>query len=106
MTARFRICAALVAATCLGGCAIEPTTAPSAYTSSVRKKVIRAERLREAVVIGKSTRSEVIAALGETLVISLDTGHEVWVYRLAASRDAEFVILFAPSGIVAKTRLR
>jgi hypothetical protein len=35
----------------------------------------------------------------------------VWVYRIAgggnaSSGNAEFVILFAPSGVVAKTRIR
>jgi hypothetical protein len=74
--------------------------------TSLRKKVVPADRVKDAVAIGKSTRADVIAALGETLVISFDTGYEVWVYRLANAPTAEFVILFAPSGLVAKTRIR
>ena len=62
--------------------------------------------MKPAVTIGKSTKADVMAALGETLVISFDTGYEVWVYRLAENRRAEFVILFEPSGVVAKTRTK
>ena len=91
----------------------------------MRAKVIAAVRMKDAVAIGKSTKADVIAALGETLVISFDTGYEVWVYRLADDANAietwhsasvrsrpdkrvaahflpVFVILFAPSGVVAK----
>jgi hypothetical protein len=70
----------------------------------------------------------VAAALGEALVIKFESGYEVWVYRLARNShptattgrraergrventtrgmSAEFVILFSPSGLVAKTRFR
>lgn len=71
-------------------------------------------------MIGRSTRADVRAALGETLAISFDNGYEVWVYHLSddpraaqrrwlrpqAAASAEFVILFAPSGVVTKTRTR
>ncbi len=62
----------------------------------------------ERVVAGQSTKDDVLAALGPATVLRFDSGFEVWVYRakpLAAS-GAEFVILFAPSGTVKKTRLR
>ena len=82
----------------------------------LRTKVIAADRVKDAVA-GKSAKADVIAALGETLVISFDSGFEVWVYRLAndtpvrsaparPDTTAEFVVLFAPSGRVAKTRIR
>jgi hypothetical protein len=90
----------------VAGCAAQPSTTPSAVVTSPRTKVIAAQRLKDAVAIGKSTRADVIASLGETLVISFDTGYEVWVYRLAEDRRGEFVVLFAPSGVVAKTRMR
>jgi hypothetical protein len=80
----------------------------------------------DAVVIGRSTKADVIAALGESLVIRFDNGYEVWVYHLAddttagqkrlrtrsgaddtrPGESAEYVILFQPSGVVAKTRMR
>jgi hypothetical protein len=87
---------------------------------------------RAAVTIGKSTKAEVLAALGKAAVIRFDSGFEVWVYQITGEpvtiqtaakasaeapggRDslevatrgkAEFVILFAPSGVVSKTRVR
>ena len=126
MTMLIRIVVALAWSACIAGCAtpVSPT-APSAVVTPLRTKVIPADRARDAVAIGKSTRADVIAALGETLVISFDSGFEVWVYRLAGemfgkgrqgarsdreredeSRAGEFVVLFAPSGVVVKTRIR
>lgn len=79
------------------------------------------------VAIGKSTKADVVAALGSTKSISFDSGYEVWVYKVpvqgnysAGMREmmehallgrgvlgnAEYVVLFDPAGIVAKTRLR
>jgi hypothetical protein len=63
-----------------------------------------------AVVVGQSTKADVLAALGLATTIRFDSGHEVWVYRSkplrAPATGAEFVILFAPSGSVQKTRIR
>ncbi|MDB5921715.1 MAG: hypothetical protein JWN13_651 [Betaproteobacteria bacterium] len=128
MTGLFRIVVAHAFALCMAGCVIQGSTVPTAVVTPLRAKVIPADRVKDAVAIGKSTKADVIASLGETLVISFDTGYEVWVYRLAnhtpanaapAQRiartgsekawpptPAEFVILFAPSGLVAKTRIR
>jgi hypothetical protein len=109
---------------CIAGCATPPSTEPSATVTALRTTVIPPDSVRDAITIGKSTRAEVIAALGETLVITFDSGFEVWVYRLARDTPAkqgvartgpekerrgsaaEFVVLFAPSGLVAKTRMR
>ena len=106
MTALFRIGVALACAVCFTGCAVQPSTIPSAIVTSPRAKVIAEDRARNAVTIGKSTRADVLASLGETLVISFESGYEVWVYRLGRVRGAEFVILFTPSGLVSKTRMR
>ncbi len=97
--------AAVMVALLIAGCAGGPGTPPSAFVSSPRAKTIAVERTRDAVTIGKSTRADVIASLGETLVISFDNGYEVWVYRLAGKERGEFVVLFEPSGVVVKTRL-
>ena len=64
----------------------------------------------DSIAIGKSTKADVLTALGIATVINLDGGYEVWVYR-AKSREpaetkAEFVVLFSPDGVVKKTRLR
>jgi hypothetical protein len=128
MKGLFRIVVAHALAVCIAGCAIQASTVPTAAVTPMRAKVIATARIKDAVAIGKSTKADVIASLGETRVISFDTGYEVWVYRLSndtpaatapaphiartASEKAwprtaaEFVILFAPSGLVAKTRIR
>ena len=49
------------------------------------------------------TRAEARAALGEAKVLRLDSGYEVWAYDWAGS---DFIVLFAPDGRAAKSRLR
>ncbi len=63
------------------------------------------------IAIGKSTKPDVSSALGEAIVIPFDSGYEVWVYRWAGtdktSRTAtELVVLFEPSGLATKVRVR
>jgi hypothetical protein len=63
------------------------------------------------VVLGKSNQADVEAALGKAIVISFDSGYAVWVYRWrgadATPRAAtEVVVLFDPSGLATKARLR
>jgi hypothetical protein len=129
MTALIRIGVALGLAVCIAGCVTRASTVPTVTVTPLRTKVIPADSVRNAIVIGKSTKADVSAALGETLVISFDSGFEVWVYRLAGdtpakaaqaqgvartgsqkgagpATTAEFVVLFAPSGLVAKARIR
>ena len=64
----------------------------------------------DSITAGKSSKADVMAALGPATVINFDSGYEVWVYR-AKSREpaeakAEFVILFGTDRVVKKTRLR
>lgn len=65
---------------------------------------------QDAVVAGQTTQAQAKAALGPATEITFDSGYSVWVYRAHGSEldasKAELVILFAPSGIVKKTRLR
>lgn len=64
----------------------------------------------QAVVIGQSTKADVLAVLGTATEIPFDSGYEVWVYRSNRLKSEavhpEFAILFAPSGVVTKTRIR
>ncbi|MBF8279700.1 MAG: hypothetical protein HW385_1132 [candidate division NC10 bacterium] len=95
-------------------------------------RTVSARDLWDAIAIGRSTKADLIAALGKTTVIRFDSGFEVWVYRYAGvgvtgetaaradsveriehsvwdkgtSAKTEFVVLFAPSGVVTKTRIR
>lgn len=110
---------------CVAGCAV-PGTSP-VTTARAPAKTISAHSARDAVTIGKSTKADVIATLGNTTVISFDSGFEVWVYEIKGDTPAEagwwerighadsekglpgkteFVVLFAPSGVVTKTRIR
>ena len=83
-----------------GGSGTQPFSNPLMSMQSASEKII----------VGKSSKADVLAALGVTTVINFDSGYEVWVYR-AKSREpaeakAEFVILFGTDGLVKKTRLR
>ena len=64
----------------------------------------------DSITIGKTSKADLLAALGAATVINFDSGFEVWVYR-AKSREpaetkAELEILFSRIGIVEKARLR
>jgi hypothetical protein len=68
---------------------------------------------KDTIVAGKSTKADVAAALGPGTVVRFDSGYEAWVYRAKAYKPAvdapgtnELVVLFTPSGIVKKTRIR
>ena len=63
------------------------------------------------IAIGTSTKADVSGALGEAIVIAFDSGHEVWVYRWAGTERTtraatELVVLFDPSGVATKVRVR
>jgi hypothetical protein len=79
----------------LAGCATPPPPKRAAGPTLAE--------LASSLTTGQSTKSDVRAALGEGTVVSFDSGYEVWVYRQPA---AELVLLFEPSGILDKTRLR
>lgn len=102
-----------VLASCLwlAGCA-GPFGFPGAgsATAPFRDPGLTMQAASEAVAIGKSSKQEVLAVLGPGTVVRFDSGYEVWVYRNNPLRsevaNAEFVILFTPSGIVKKMRIR
>jgi outer membrane protein assembly factor BamE (lipoprotein component of BamABCDE complex) len=92
----------------LAGCAAPPLPKPVESQFNARAAVA-------ALSIGQSTKADVRAALGEAVVVDFPTGYEVWVYRERQQESppekskppgAELVLLFAPSGILAKTRVR
>ena len=94
MNLRLLLCAALLA-----GCATQPAPPGS---------VVAAERLSAVVVVGRTTKAELLAALGPTKSVRFDSGFEAWVYQSPAGggRFSEFVVLIDPSGVVSKTRTR
>ena len=78
----------------LAGCATPPPPKPALVESL------------SSFTIGRSTKSEVRAALGEGTVVDFPSGYEVWVYREKPPASAELVLLFEPSGLLSKTRVR
>ena len=102
MKALFAACALLA------GCAAPPPPKPVEPQFNARAAL-------SALSIGQSTKADVRAALGEAVVVDFPTGYEVWVYRERQQESrpekskppaAELVLLFAPSGILTKTRVR
>lgn len=122
MTARIvrerflRMGLAPVLAACLGlaGCA-SPLEEQDARTALPEFSTagMSMQGAKDAIIPGTSTKADVAAALGPGTVVRFDSGYEVWVYRAKAYKPAvdapgtnELVVLFAPSGIVKKTRIR
>ena len=103
--------AVLAACALLSGCAfVQPPPKPA--EPPLGPGEIRSAHAAEyALDIGKSTKADARAALGEAVVVDFESGYEVWVYRerppeKEPAAKAELVLLFAPSGILAKTRVR
>jgi outer membrane protein assembly factor BamE (lipoprotein component of BamABCDE complex) len=94
---------------CVAGCATPATTAGG---------IASARDAQAALVIGKSTKAQVEAALGKAIVVSFDSGYEVWVYRERVApagfglfaqppkEKSELVLLFEPAGVLKKSRVR
>ena len=83
---------------------------PADSAPTFRDASLSMQGAKEAVVIGSATKADVLAALGSGNVVKFDSGFEIWVYKdrtaSTAADKAEFVILFTPSGIVKKARIR
>jgi len=93
-----RLAACALAVALVAGCATQPAAPPGTQ--------VDAARLAQAVVAGRSTRAELLAAFGPTRSIRFDSGYEAWVYQSPAGGGAftEFVVLIDPQGVVSKTR--
>ena len=94
----------------LAGCAGPGWLQAGADAPAFRSPAVSMQNAGDTIIIGKTSKAEVIAALGAATVVNFDSGYEVWVYRSGsrapAETKAEFVILFTPDGVVKKTRLR
>ena len=79
-------------------------------TPPFHNPILSMQAASNSVTPGQTSKAEVLAALGPATVLTFDSGFEVWVYRTKSAEPiaahAELVILFAPSGIVAKSRIR
>jgi hypothetical protein len=116
MTFSLRIGGVAVAA-CIGlaGCAgfglfDAPPDGPGSVRTLTGQSITPAAAM-ESIAIGKSRKADVSTALGPAIAIPFDSGYEVWVYRWPG-RDrtprgaTELVVLFEPSGLVKKVRIR
>ncbi len=100
---------ALLACALLAGCALnEPKPAERPLGPG---EIVSARAAENGLSVGRSTKSDVRALLGDATVVDFASGYDVWVYR--ERRDpknetpsSELVLLFEPSGILAKTRVR
>ena len=76
------------------------------YMDAPAPGVVAVDEANDAILAG-ATKAEIAATLGNATEIRFDSGFEVWAYDYGApAASAEFVLLFDPRGIVAKTRLR
>jgi hypothetical protein len=94
-----------------GGALFQPPPTAAQAPPLRPGEITSAEAAKDTVSIGKSNKADVRAALGEAVIIDFDSGYEVWVYRerlrdKSPPPSTEFVLLFAPSGILTKSRIR
>ena len=100
---------ALLMLALLAGCALtEPRPAERPLGPG---EILSAQAADNALSVGTSTKADVRAAFGEATVVDFASGYDVWVYRerqdpKGATRPGELVLLFEPSGVLSKTRVR
>lgn len=101
--------AILAACVLIGGCAVtSPAPKPAPLNPG---EIPSAHAAEDVLTVGSTTKADVRAALGEATVVDFTSGYEVWVYRQRPTEKppapgAELVLLFEPSGILSKTRVR
>jgi hypothetical protein len=113
--ARLALCSAAFMAclcvACAGTSMFDPSPQGPRSLRTPTGESLAPQAAMDRVAIGKSTKADVSSALGEAIVIPFDSGFEVWVYRWAGpdgtTRSAtELVVLFDPSGLAMKVRVR
>ena len=107
--------AAWAACLCLASCAATGTFDPppqgpgSARTPA--GQALSPQAAIDSIAIGKSSKADVSAAIGQAVVIAFDSGYEVWVYRWGGAEKTtraatELVVLFDRAGVAMKARVR
>jgi hypothetical protein len=95
----------------MGGCVLPPQKIGKEEAPLGPAEIRSAQASSDAIAIGKSTKADVRAALGEAIVVDFESGYEVWVYREHPREKAkppatELVLLFEPSGLLTRARIR
>jgi hypothetical protein len=107
--------AAFMACLCMAGCAgtgmIGPSPEGAGSARTPTGQPLAPQTAMDMIAIGKSTKADVSSALGKAIAVPFDSGYEVWVYRWAGSDKTtraatELVVLFDPSGLATKARVR
>lgn len=103
----------LVLAACffMGGCVLLPQKATKQEAPLGPAEIRSAQAAAGTIAVGKSTKVDVRASLGEAIVVDFQSGYEVWVYRERPGEKkkppaTELVLLFDPSGTLTKARTR
>jgi len=102
---------ACLCAACAGTGLFEPSPDGPGAVRTPTGQSLAPQAATDMIAIGKSTKADVSSALGTAIVIPFDSGYEVWVYRWPG-RDkttraaTELVLLFDPSGVATKMRIR
>jgi len=94
----------LLACALLAACA---TPAPK-EASPFRDPAMTLGAAAGTLTAGQTTKAQARALLGEPEAVPFDSGYEVWVYRTRGEQvpSQELVLLFDPSGVLTKQRLR
>ena len=114
---RLAACTAVVVASLCAACSsvgsgmFEPSPQGPGSVRTPTGESLAPQAAMDKVVIGKSRKADVSAALGPAIAIPFDSGYEVWVYRWPGADKTtraatELVVLFDPSGLAAKARIR
>jgi len=104
----------LIACILVGGCAVLEFPNPKTKSEGGPlgpAEIRSAQAAAGTIAVGRSTKADVRAALGEAIVVDFESGYEVWVYRERLGQKAkppvtELVLLFDPRGTLTKTRIR
>ena len=104
-------CVACLCVACAGTGSFQPSPEGRGSVRTPTGESLAPQAAMDMIAIGKSTKADVSSALGKAIVIPFDSGYEVWVYRWAGSdrttrAATELVVLFEPSGLATKVRVR
>ena len=99
-----RLASLVMATALLSACAASPPRPKPPFIDPA----LNAEAASGRVTPGQTTKAQVRAALGEPEAVPFDSGYEVWVYRTQRREGPgdELVLLFDPSGVLTKQRVR
>ena len=104
-------------------CALLLTLSACATTGNGKARSLTAQQAAQTFTIGKTSKADVSAALGDAHVTRFDNGYELWLYQVgvprivdslpwlnlvmsSADNEREVSVLFDPAGVVKKYQVR